>query len=289
MIDAAAPRAWRPAADRRALRARADLYSSLRQFFAERDVLEVHTPVLSRAGTTDPALAPLRTRCNGLDVWLHTSPEFAMKRLLAASSGDIFQVCSVFRDDESGRHHNPEFTMLEWYRLGFDHHALMDEVEALVRTVLPAADAPGPMRRVTFHAALADGVGVNADTAGPPQLRAALLEAGVPWPEALHEDREALLDLLLGEVLSKHFARDGGLVCVYDYPPQRAALARVRPGPPARAERFEVYLDGIELANGFHELTDAREQRERFDTEAQARHEGGLAPVPRDDALLAAL
>ena len=284
----APPRPWAPSAGAPALRARAALYRSLREFFASRDVLEVDTPILSRASGTDPALAPLRTPCGGREAWLHTSPEFAMKRLLASGLGDIYQLCHVFRDDESGRHHNPEFTMLEWYRVGFDHHQLMDEVDELLRGVLPADRLPRATRRLTFHEALGEGTGLDADAVDAVSLRACLRDADVPWPEACGEDREALLDLVLGDVVGPALGNDGA-VMIYDYPANRAALARVRPGPPARAERFEVYLGGLELANGFHELTDGEEQRRRFAAEQAARERAGLATVPVDQALLDAL
>lgn len=290
MIDrAAAPRPWSPSANADAIRARGTLYQSLRAFFAARDVLEVDTPMLSRASGTDPALAPLAVpRCAGRPAWLHTSPEFAMKRLLASGIGDIFQLCHVFRDDESGRHHNPEFTMLEWYRLGFDHHRLMDEVDDLLRTVLPPARLRQPTAKVTFHAAVAQATGLDADMATVPALLNCLAAAGVPAPEACRDDREALLDLVLGDVIGPTLGQEGP-VMVYDYPASRAALARVRPGLPPRAERFELYLQGVELANGFNELTDSEEQRRRFAAESAERERAGLPSLPMDDAFLDAL
>ncbi|MEM9387382.1 MAG: EF-P lysine aminoacylase EpmA [Pseudomonadota bacterium] len=290
MTDCAAPlRPWSPSASAAAIRARASLYRSLRAFFAAREVLEVDTPILSRASGTDPALAPLAVqRCAGRPAWLHTSPEFAMKRLLASGIGDIYQLCHVFRDDECGRHHNPEFTMLEWYRLGYDHHRLMDEVDALLHAVVPPARLQQPTVRTTFHAAVADATGLDSDMATAREFRDCLASAGVPVPEACLDDREALLDLVLGDVVGPTLG-EGGPVMVYDYPASRAALAKVRPGTPARAERFEVYLRGIELANGFHELTDSEEQRRRFVAESAARERAGLAALPIDEALLAAL
>jgi lysyl-tRNA synthetase class 2 len=285
---AATVRPWQPGAGTDTLRARARLLAALRAFFQQRDVLEVETPVLSHAGGTDPALAPLVTTVGAQPMYLQTSPEFAMKRLLAAGSGDIFQIARVFRDDEVGRHHNPEFTMLEWYRCGFDHHALMDEVAALLARVLPADRFPSPARRVTFHEVLAQSADIDSAEPTAPTLRRRLSAAGVSIPEGADGDTEALLDLLLGEVVGPALGHDGPLM-VYDYPASRASLAIVRGGSPPVAERFEVYVSGIELANGFHELRDPQEQRARFEAEQAVRRAAGRREVPLDEALLAAL
>ncbi len=281
-------RPWRPGASRAALEARAALYARLRAFFAERGVLEVETPALSAAAGTDPALEPIGCRVAGRQRWLHTSPEFAMKRLLAAGSGDIYQLCRVFRDDECGRRHNPEFTMLEWYRLGFDHHALMDEVAELLGALLPRERFPAPARRIGFDEVLRELAGIEPAEVDAAVLRERLAAAGVPLPAGDDGGRDGLLDLLLGEVVAPALGADGP-VMVYDYPPERAALARVRPGAPPRAERFEVYVAGMELANGFHELTDAAEQRRRFGQDNRLRADAGRATLPPDEALLAAL
>lgn len=281
-------RPWQPAASLAALRARAALNADLRAFFARRGVLEVETAAFSWAAGPDPSLAPVAARIAGREGFLQTSPEFAMKRLLAAGSGDIYQLARVFRDDESGRHHNPEFTLLEWYRLGFDHHRLMAEVASLLSELLPRERFPAPARMRTFEEVLRSEAGIDAASVDVAALHAALAEHEVPWPASLAGDREALLDLLLGEVVGPALGHAGPDM-VYDYPPGRAALARVHPGPPARAERFEVYLAGVELANGFHELTDAQEQRRRFEAELAVRRRLGLAQPALDEALLAAL
>lgn len=286
---------WRPWATREVLAARATMLAAIRAFFAARDVLEVETPLLSRAGTTDPALASLTTRftgpgaADGVRLYLHTSPEFPMKRLLAAGSGPIWQVCKVFRDGERGRRHHPEFSLLEWYRPGFALPDLMDEVAALIRAVLGRPNLP--MVRVAYRDLFRDGLGLDPFAPGldADGLRRAALARAVPGAGELHLTREdGWLDLLLTHCLEPDLGR-GRLTFLTGYPPSQAALARIDPGPPPVAERFECYLEGIELANGFRELTDAAEQRARFTADIDARTSAGLPPVPMDEALLAAL
>jgi lysyl-tRNA synthetase class 2 len=258
-------------------------------------VLEVETPVLSRAGATDPNLDSFVTRycgpgaADGAPLFLHTSPEFPMKRLLAAGSGPIYQVCRVFRNGESGRRHNPEFTLLEWYRPGFDHHRLMDEVETLLRTLLRDRVAPGAALRLSYAEAFQAHAGVDPHRATVAELARAAAVQGTPAPDAMPaHDRDPWLDLLLTQRVEPALAAHG-LCFLYDYPASQAALARIRPGTPPVAERFEVYLHGTELANGFHELIDAREQEERFAGERQRRRDRGQDDVPADQHLLTAL
>jgi lysyl-tRNA synthetase class 2 len=276
---------WRPTAGRDALVLRARLLATIRTFFAERGVLEVETPMLSGGATTDPNIDSLHVELSGAGTrYLHTSPEFAMKRLLAAGSGDIYQLCRVFRDGERGRHHNPEFTLLEWYRLGLDHRALMDEVAALLRALLgPRVD---PIERVSFREALKREAQIDPFAASAEDCARCLTEHDLPLPEEL--ERESLLDLVVGEIVGPQLGRAGACF-VYDYPASRAALARVRPGDPAVAERFELYVEGTELANGFHELGDASEQRERFRADLRERRRLGKPSVPVDERLLDAL
>jgi lysyl-tRNA synthetase class 2 len=216
---------------------------------------------------------------------LQTSPEYAMKRLLAAGSGDIYQLCRVFRDDELGRWHEPEFTLLEWYRVGWDDARLMDEVAELLRDVLADDRSAWRIARVRYSDALEHALGVGVG-AGSVALSAKLVEHGVDVPRGLAQD--ALLDLAFAAVVVPSFAADS-LTFVYDYPASQAALARLKPGIPAVAARFEVFARGIELANGFHELTDAAEQRRRFESEIEVRRQGGRAVPPLDEALLGAL
>jgi lysyl-tRNA synthetase class 2 len=209
-----------------------------------------------------------------------------MKRLLAADSGPIYQICRVYRNGELGRLHNPEFSLLEWYRPGFDHHRLMDEMAALVRYV---ANEDLPRRNSSYAELFIEHVGLDPHGTDLSALRARALELRVPGAADLDlPGRDAWLDLLLTHCIEPRLpARQ--LTFVYDYPASQAALARVRPGTPPLAERFELYLGGMELANGFHELADATEQRERFEAENRLRAERGQQPVPKDDHLLAAL
>lgn len=276
---------WRPAATRRVLEARAELYGSIRAFFAARGALEVETPILSRHATVDRHIDSFATTDGR---WLHTSPEFAMKRLLAAGSGPIWQIAKVFRVDEQGRHHNPEFSMLEWYRPGLDHHALMDEVAAL----LAHCGVASRCERTSYREAFVRHAGVDPWTDETPRLRAALRERGIVEPQGLSSDeladRDFWLDLWMSLVVGPALGGDAP-VFVHDYPASQAALARVRPGTPPVAERFELFWHGIELANGFHELTDAGEQRRRFEDDQAWRAARGRTVPPYDRPLVEAL
>ena len=208
-----------------------------------------------------------------------------MKRLLAAGSGDIYQLCRVFRDDELGRWHQPEFTLLEWYRVGWTDAGLMDEVDELLRDVLADNAVIRPTVRVRYSEALEHALGVDADASGA-RLSAKLIERGIDVPHGLGPD--ALLDLAFATVVVPSFAPDQ-LTFVCDYPATQAALARLKPGTPMVAARFEVFAGGIELGNGFHELTDPAEQRRRFENELDSRRETGRPVPPLDEDLLAAL
>jgi lysyl-tRNA synthetase class 2 len=282
---------WRPTATHAALTRRADMLQRTRAFFSDRNVLEVETPILSAAAVSDPQIESLTTQVAGMPgpKFLCPSPEYAMKRLLAAGSGDIYQICKVFRDAERGRWHNPEFTMIEWYRLGVDDAALMDEVESLVRALLAPARSLGPAEHLSYSAALQRHAGVDAFSSGDDELRQAALRHGIVCDAEL--DRDAKLDLLMGLIVGPRLGREGPcFIC--DYPAAQAALARLRPpasGCAAVAARFELYLDGLELANGFHELASPSEQRARFDRDLGVRHARGQVQRPLDDNFLAAL
>jgi lysyl-tRNA synthetase class 2 len=276
---------WKPTATRDALEARARLLTRARRFFAERGILEVETPVLSSAAVSDPQLESLSTRIKGLrqNFYLQTSPEYAMKRLLASGSGDIFQICKVFRDGERGTWHNPEFTMLEWYRVGFDERALMREIEELLQTLLPGTYAA---ERLSYADAMQFYAGVDPFVASADELKAAVEKNEINYHGQL--ERDALLDLLMGFVVGPKLGLERPtFIC--DYPSSQAALARLKPGSPEVAARFELYLGGVELANGFHELGDAREQRARFDQDVRTRARRAQARAPIDENLLAAL
>jgi elongation factor P--(R)-beta-lysine ligase len=283
---------WRPSASLEMLRARADLLARIRDFFRHAGVLEVETPACSRFGVTDPAIESLTTRYTGPGAaqgglrYLHTSPEFPMKRLLAAGSGPIYQLCRVFRNGELGSRHNPEFSLLEWYRPGFDHHQLMHEVACLIRSL---ADRDLPIERLSYAEAFERQLGIEPHTATVQQLQASAIEHQIAGAEdLLLEDRDGWLDLLLSHLIEPHLGVEG-MTFLYDYPSTQAALSRVRPGNPSVAERFELYLSGVEIANGFHELVDAAEQRQRFLDDNRRREAMGLATVPPDEHLLAAL
>lgn len=276
--------AWRPAADLDTLRLRAGLLARLRQWFAERPALEVETPALSSAAGTDVHLESLRVAGLG---WLHTSPEFPMKRLLAAGSGDIFQIARVFRGGERGRRHNPEFTLLEWYRVGVDYRALRNEVLALLAWLGDGRtgwDSP----RILRHAEALALAGIDAAADSAAQVGHCLEQHDVPVPDGLAGNREALLDLAMSTVVEARFDPARPTV-VEDYPPEQAALARIRQDTPPVAERFEVFLGGMEIANGFGELTDAREQRRRFEEDLARRGRRGQTVVPVDQRFLQAL
>jgi lysyl-tRNA synthetase class 2 len=283
---------WRPTASIEALRLRAALYRRIREFFLARGVLEVETPILSEAGNTDPNIESLRARFEGpagagaSERWLRTSPEYPLKRLLAAGIGDCYELGRVFRNGEAGRRHNPEFTMLEWYRVGWDHHRLMDEVAALVGEALALLDRVLPVRKRTYAAVFLDHAAVDPHRASVDALRAALGEVRIDG-EGL--SRDDWLDLLLTHRIEPALATSGRIEIIHDFPASQAALSRIRPGDPPLAERFECYVDGIELANGYHELADPAEQRARFLADLARRAARGAVSPPIDGRLLSAL
>jgi lysyl-tRNA synthetase class 2 len=282
-----ATRCWQPTATLAALKTRAAILARAREFFTQHAVMEVETPILSGAAVSDPQLHSLHTQVAGLrgPRYLHTSPEYAMKRLLAAGSGDIYQVCKAFRDEEQGRWHNPEFTMIEWYRLGFDDAALMNEVEALLAHMLLGLRNLMAAERLSYSAALQRHAGVDAFASSDHDLALAALRHGIHCDSAL--ERDAKLDLLMGLVVGPRLGFERPcFVC--DYPASQAALARLKPGNTVAA-RFELYLDGVELANGFHELAQATEQRGRFMADLDLRRARGQVQPPVDENLLAAL
>ena len=279
---------WRPTANLSALTRRAALLAAAREFFSRRGILEVETPILSGAAVSDPQIESLATEVTGMPApaYLRTSPEYAMKRLLAAGSGDIYQIGKVFRDAERGRWHSPEFTLIEWYRLGFDDAALMTEVATLVGYMLAPYRQLEPAERLSYSSALQRYAGVDAHNASDAELTEAAQRHGVLCHAEL--DRDAKLDLLMGLVAGPRLGFERPcFIC--DYPVSQAALARLKPGPPPVAARFELYLDGIELANGFHELADAREQRARFAQDQAWRRAHRRKERPLDQHLLAAL
>lgn len=284
---------WQPSASIETLRERARLMANVRAFFAQRDVLEVETPVLGQGGSTDVHLVSLhtlaRTDKGQRRLWLQTSPEFHMKRLLAAGSGPIFQLARSFRDGEVGGRHNIEFTMLEWYRPQFTLEKLIDETATLIMTLLPYF--PGPLVHYRYRELFHTHLDVDPFTTSVEKLRSlAAKRAQMPAQSLADEDRDTCLDLLMGVVIEPQLGQHE-LSVVIDYPASQAALARRHQDADGEwvASRFEVYLNGIELANGYDELTDAAEQRVRFAEDNAERRRLGLSAVDVDERLLAAL
>ena len=290
---------WQPSATRAHLAARAELLRHTREFFVSRGVLEVDTPIVVNAPVSDvhidSATVGLTTRARGAPappMYLHTSPEYAMKRLLAAGSGDIYQICHVVRGNERGRLHNPEFTLIEWYRLGFSLGDLMDEVDGLVRELLGAA-APVSSERISYREAFLRELHLDPLVASESALAQAarslaLTRSGGARAAADTFSRDGWLELLMGGMVGPRLGRDA-LTFVHSYPASKAALARLDPADPRVAQRFELYCAGIELANGFHELAAASEQRARFEADNACRRRLGLPVFPLDERLLAAL
>ncbi|HZX78571.1 EF-P lysine aminoacylase EpmA [Lysobacter sp.] len=282
---------WTPSASFETLHLRARLNATMRSFFAARGVTEVETPVMSMAGNTDPNIASFHLHFSGRTDgaprtrWLRTSPEYPLKRLLAAGFGDCYELGRVFRDGEAGGRHNPEFTMLEWYRLGWDHMRLIDETAELVQAALALVGRTAALQRVSYHQLYRDRLGIDPATASIDELRVALGDVVID-PSGL--TRDDWLDLLMTHRLQPSFPADQ-LLAVYDYPASQCALARVRHDATPVAERFELYLGPLELANGYHELADATEQGARFDRDLQVRQERGDIQPPRDERLLQAL
>ncbi len=273
------------------LHLRAALYQLIRTFFIERNVLEVETPILSAAGNTEPNIDSFSTVFSGhvdagaRERWLRTSPEYPLKRLLAAGVGDCYELGRVFRNGEAGGRHNPEFSMLEWYRVGWDHRQLMQETIALVESALALVQRRATVHIVSYRQLFLEGLDLDPLLAPLGDLRAPLVAQHID-PQGL--TRDDWLDLLITHRLQPDFARDC-MTVIYDYPVSQCALARIRPGEPPRAERFELYLGPLELANGYHELNDAREQRQRFERDNQRRAERGARQLPLDESLLAVL
>ncbi|MEO7068703.1 MAG: EF-P lysine aminoacylase EpmA [Rhodanobacter sp.] len=274
-----------------ALQLRAHLYQLIRAFFAERQVLEVETPVLSAAGNTEPNIEGFCTQFSGhvdagaRERWLRTSPEYPLKRLLAAGVGDCYELGRVFRNGEAGGRHNPEFTMLEWYRVGWDHRRLMAETIGLVTEALATLERRAEVVITSYRQLFLDGLGIDPLCATLEQLQTPLVAQNID-PGGL--SRDDWLDLLITHQLQPGFPRDR-ITVIYDYPATQCALARIRPGEAPRAERFELYLGRYELANGYHELNNAVEQRARFVRDNAMRQARGACVLPLDEAFLGVL
>ncbi len=276
---------------REALESRARLHALVRGFFAARAVLEVETPILSAAGNTEPNIEAFMTLFSGhvdagsRERWLRTSPEYPLKRLLAAGIGDCFELGRVFRNGEAGRRHNPEFTMLEWYRVGWDHRRLAREAAALVVDAMASAGHATTIGEQSYRDLFLAGVGLDPYQASIAELQAALGDLRI---DAQGLTRDDWLDLVLTHRLQPGFARDRVMI-VHDFPASQCALARIRAGDPPVAERFELFLGPCELANGYHELNDPAEQRARFVADNARRRDRGQRELPMDEHFLDAL
>ncbi|WP_133130327.1 elongation factor P--(R)-beta-lysine ligase [Legionella yabuuchiae] len=275
--------AWQPSATMETLRKRAQMMADIRDFFTKRGYLEVETPAMGRYGVTDVYLSNIQAHFRGTPYFFQTSPEYHMKRLLAAGSGPIFQLARVFRDDELGRWHNPEFTLLEWYQLGVDHHGLMDEMDAFLQTLLHAE----PLQKMTYRDAFQHACGLDPFESSICDFRNYLIQQDLDTVLDSDEmERDQFLFLLMSHRVEPYLAQFNSPIALYDFPASQAALAKVNQGV---AERFEIYFKGVELANGFHELVDPESQRLRFEEDRIKRKALGLAMPTPDPCLLDAL
>ncbi len=274
---------WQPSASLGIIKKRASILQQIRVFMHKREIIEVDTPILSHFGISDPYIQSMTTSCaaeSDAMLYLHTSPEFCMKRLLAAGSGSIYQIAHVFRNEESGKRHKTEFSMLEWYRTGFDYYQLMDEVgELLVDIGLEVPD------KMTYAEAFEQTLEMNPHTVAISELLTLCKKQG--WEDAI-EDRHALLDFLFSEAVIKNLDQSKALF-IYDYPECMSALATLKRSEPIVSERFELFISGMEIANGFNELIDADEQVKRFEKELWTRRNMGLEEPPIDEHFVAAL
>lgn len=281
---------WQPGASIENLLRRAEIMKKIRCFFDDRGVIEVETPCLSQATVTDVHMVPFVTHFTssclsaGQDLYLMTSPEYHMKRLLAAGCGPIFQLCRSFRNEERGRLHNPEFTMLEWYRPHYDMYRLINEVDDLLQQVIdcPAAEM------ITYQQAFQRYLDIDPFSADKKQLCELAVKRDLGNIAEQEEDKDSLLQLLFMDAVEPHIGKERPAF-VYHFPASQASLAQISSEDHRVAGRFEVYYKGVELANGFHELTDAGEQRQRFEQDNRKRTQRGLPQRALDEYLLAAL
>lgn len=284
------PDNWQPTSTISMLQKRAAIISTIRHFFEKKNVWEVETPLLSRHGVTCPYLDSVEAKVHmageeAKTYYLQTSPEYCMKRLLASDSGSIYQLTKAFRDNEMGRFHNIEFTMLEWYRVGFDHHALMQEVDELLQLILGCP----PAIQYTYRDIFEEKFNINPHCSSSKVLRGIAHDCGLSDVAGINpEDSDVWLQRLMNDIIEPSFVGPVP-VMIYDFPASQAALSQVRHEEDALASRFEVYCEGMELANGFHELTDFQEQKARFMQDRSMRKILKLSDIDIDNRLLAAL
>jgi elongation factor P--(R)-beta-lysine ligase len=284
---------WQPTCSLELLHLRAQMFQKIRQFFAEKSVLEVETPLLCRAIGTDPNLDFFTTGYHlqpaQQTLFLQTSPEFAMKRLLAAGSGSIYQICKAFRNGESGRFHNPEFTLLEWYRVGYNLSQLMDEVDSLIALLLGETKALQATQRISYQNLFQQYTGLNPIVFSCEQYTCYAQDCGlIDAPTLCGQDHTLWLDLIFSHQIQPHLGHNA-LCMVYGYPACMPSLARINENDSAITERVELFINGVELGNGYYELGDALEQEQRFDKEIAARRASNRPSVIKDERLLAAL
>lgn len=282
---------WRPSASIEQLKIRAQLLQQLRSFFAERKVMEVSTPVLASAGVTDPFVDnfsleyEFSASAKSQPLYLQTSPEYAMKRLLAAGCEHIYQIGPAFRHEDSGRFHNPEFCLLEWYRSGFSMHDLIEEVADLLKHMLQLSH----VQTISYQQVFIQYLDIDPLVCTKCELLNKLAVQGIQmYSESEHLDNDDVLQLLFSEAIEPHFANNHPVI-VYHFPASQAALATLCEQDKRIANRFEAYYQGIELANGFHELTDANEQRRRFEQDNIKRESLGKPHMPIDEKFVQAL
>ncbi len=278
--------AWRPYADKRLIKLRAETYTKIRQFMAERNILEVETPVLSHATVTDVQLNSFRSEysspqsSSGKILYLQTSPEYAMKRLLASGTGAIYQISKVFRNEEQGKLHNPEFTMLEWYQPDYGHHQLMQELELFLNLF-----AMNHCEKISYGEIFLEHTGLDPHTCDTNELKSMAQQHGM---SSTIEERSVLLDFIFSDKITSTLGNTRPMF-VYDYPAYQCALAKLSNSTPKVAERFELFINGMEIANGFHELTNADEQLARFEQDLTLRKKENRPDLPIDHLFLDAL
>jgi len=279
---------WKPLSDSDVAKRRAALLERARQYFSDQGVLSVDTPALMRYPSSDPNIENIGVRSKpGKDSYLHTSPEAYMKRLLASGYPDIYSICRVFRDGESGTRHLPEFTMAEWYRLGFDLDAIIEDTIDFIAACLNHPALRDHVDNFNYYDAMQTVAEIDALNASNEELvQRATQDARLQ--QELGDDRNAALDLIMSTVVAPRFAPDR-LTVIKQYPAAQAALARLCPNDDRVADRFEVFIGELELANGYVELTDAEEQRRRFEIDVAAREKSGRSTLLIDEPLLAAL
>lgn len=293
---------WLPTSSSESMQLRANTLRAIRHFFDQNDVLEVDTPTLSVSTVPDPFVEsfktyylPLTQQMQKENFYLHTSPEFPMKRLLSSGSGSIYQVSKVFRQGESGCRHNPEFTLLEWYRVDWDHHQLMNEVDKLLKRLVQPYRKLAQSCFISYRDIFEQMLGINPHRASQEELINCAEQQGLGNVLEQNEHRDRYLELLFSHVIEPELGKSKetnqvSLCFIFHYPASQASLAKaVQKDGDDIAERFEVFIDGMELGNGFHELNDSHEQRRRFVADNQIRRTMGLSEVPLDEYFLKAV